>query len=218
MKDCLMRFGKEKSHMEDFVQKGHVYINPSSFFSDCEKGANGRMDHFELADHYSHGKGAVVTIAGRSFNVASPFVLRTGDSQYTHLFCAYLLSDESIERSAKNDTVYSTDLWDEFGDYLVFIHDAKKFCEMLAEALKERGLYFKMKAVEYFDEDSYEGPAGPFMKRSVYRHQEEYRFAVSCEENGPIDDLYLGSLENICYGPVHKNKCLNRLTENIVQL
>ncbi len=142
MKDCLLKFGKVKSYLVDFVQKGHVYLNPISFFYDCEKNDNGQLDIHESVDLYSHGEGAKISISGRSFDIAAPFGLRTGEGKWSHIFCSYLLTNESIERE-KRTVTYSDRLWDEFGDYIVLIHDAQSFCSMLADALSRQRISFK---------------------------------------------------------------------------
>ena len=131
----------------------------------------------------------------------------------------YLLSEESIGRRNDAHSVYDNRLWDDFGDFIVLIHDAKGFCDKLASALKSRGLAFKSGTVGYYNELQFEGQAGPFMKRSIFRYQEEYRFAIEADDNqNPMTDLFLGSLEEYCYGPVHKSKCKNRINKNTVEL
>ncbi len=218
MRDCLIKFSNEESHLIDFVENGHVYVNTAEYFTRCENEAVGQNDKFELASSYHQHEGASIEIAGRKFKIAKPFCVREGAPEYSHIFCLYGLSEESISRS-EDGLVFDERLWDEFGNYFVLIHDAHSFMKMLDLKLKKLNLRYRANYVHYFCPNTYEGSVGAFKKRNIFSYQEEYRVAIDQPNMSvPIDDLYLGSLENIAYGPVHRDQSENSYNDGKVIL
>lgn len=218
MRDCFLKFSKKSGYLHDFVKKGHIYVNTAEYFTDCESESNGQNDKFEMATSYHQNEGALINIDGRNFKITKPFCCREGEPPYTHIFCLYAISDESINRSDYNK-VFDEKLWNEFGENFVFIYDAHSFMERLTDKLKEMNVTFKADYVDYFCTDTYEGPVGPFKKRNIYSHQEEYRVAISMPQiDGPITNLYLGNISDISYGPVHRKKSRNTVDETGVTL
>ena len=218
MRDCLIKFAKTKDHLIEFVENGRVYVNKADYFSKCENEAVGQFDKFEMATSYHQHEGASLEIAGRKFNIAAPFCMREGNSDYSHIFCLYALSDESILRSAEGK-VFDERLWTEFGEYFVLIHNAYAFMERLDFKLKELNLKYKADYVEYFCPKTHEGEVGAFRKRNVFSHQEEFRVAIDKPDiQGPIDDLYLGNLKDLAYGPVHRDQSKNSYSDGHVVL
>jgi hypothetical protein len=216
MKTCFLKFSEKKEYLLDFVEKGHVYINNVEYFIKHEE--NGyKYDNHELASSYHQHVGASITIAGRKFKIAKPFSMRHGDVNFTHIYCLYTLSDESIKKTMGNN-VFSEDLWHDFGNYFVLIHDADKFLNRLLSKLKKMNFGYRTDCVSYFCPDTYDGLVGAFKKRNIYEYQNEFRVAVSAPIDGPIEDLYIGDLTDITAGPVHKNKSNNNVVEDRANL
>jgi hypothetical protein len=218
MRDCLIKFSKEKNHLVDFVEKGHVYINTADYFTKCESEDVGQHDKFEMATSYHQNEGATIEIADRKFKIASPFCVREGDPEYSHIFCLYALSEESISQS-EDGKVFDERLWSEFGEYFVLIHNAQSFMERLDLKLKEFNLRYKADFVQYFCPSTYEGEVGAFKKRNLFSHQEEYRVAIDSPDTpGPIKELYLGDLKDVAYGPVHRELSKNSYSDGKITL
>jgi hypothetical protein len=218
MRDCLIKFSREKAHLVDLVENGRVYVNTSGFFSECENNAVGQFDKFEMASSYHQNDGASIEIAGRKFKIAAPFCMKEGTPEYSHIFCLYVLSDDSISRSTEGK-VFDERLWDEFGEYFVLIHNAKAFMERLDSKIRELGLRYKADYVQYFCPTTYDGGVGAFRKRDTFSHQEEFRVAIDKPDTlGPIDELYLGNLSEIVYGPVHRSLSKNSISNGQVVL
>jgi hypothetical protein len=215
---CLLKFSREETHLVDFVDNGRIYANTVEFFSNCDRECDGMGDKFEMASSYHQSEGASVVLDGRRFEIVEPFCVREGRAEYSHVFCLYALSDQSLDR-VENGKVFDDKLWHEFGDYVVLIHDVKSFLRRIDSKLSERGFRGESGLVQYFCQDSYEGRVGAFKKRNKYSHQEEFRVAIDRPGvKGPIDDLYLGSLHDIAYGPVHRSKSENKRVGNRVLL
>jgi hypothetical protein len=218
MLDCLIKLSKEKRHLVDFVEKGHVYINTADYFSECESDVVGQYDKFEMATSYHQHEVATIELAGRKFKIAAPFCVREGNPEYSHIFCLYALGEESISRS-EDGKVFDERLWSEFGEYFVLIHNAQSFMERLDLKLKEFNLRYKADYVKYFCPNTHEGYVGAFKKRNLFSHQEEYRVASDKPDTpGPMEGLYLGDLKDVAYGPVHRDLSENSYSDDKVVL
>lgn len=115
--------------------------------------------------------------------------------------------------------VFDERLWDEFGEYFVLIHNANAFMERLDIKLKESNIRYKADYVQYFCHKTHEGEVGAFRKRNIFSHQEEFRVAIDKPDaHGPIDNLYLGDLREIAYGPVHRYQSKNSYDDGQVVL
>jgi len=141
MKMCFLKFSERSDHLSDLIEKGHVYINNIDYFRRYEKNGH-KYDRHELATHYHQHVGASVTLAGRKFNIAEPFSVRHGGVSFTHIYCLYTLSDESIKKVEDNQ-VFNRRLWNDFGDHLVFIHNANEFLNRLFAKLESMKFGYK---------------------------------------------------------------------------
>lgn len=217
MNTCFLKFSEESTYLLDLAKKGHVYINNVEHFKKHEE--NGyKYDRHELASSYHQHIGAHVTIADRKFKIAEPFSIRHGDDlNFTHIYCLYSLSDESINKNV-NNRIFDKRLWDDFGNYLLLIHNVEVFLDRLLSEFKERGFGYSASHVEYFCPNTYDGPVGPFRKRNIYDYQCEYRIAINAPVDGPITDLYIGDLTDICSTPMHKSKSINNVVGTMANL
>jgi len=143
--------------------------------------------------------------------------MRHGDVNYSHIFCLYAISDESIKKTIENKA-FNENLWNDFGDYLILIHDANEFLNRLLAKLEKMKFGYRTDYVSYFCPNTYDGPVGAFKKRNIYEYQSEFRVAVSAKTNGPIENLYVGDLSDITGGPIHKSQSNNNITGDIVNL
>ena len=218
MRDCFIKFSKDKKHLIDFIENGHIYINTIKYFSNCKDEDYGQSDKLEMITSYHQNKNASININGRKFKIVKPFSLREGEADYTHIFCFYTLSNESISHTDK-DKIFSEQLWNEFGEYFIFIHDAHSFMKRLDKKLKELNIHYKADYVEYFCPHTYEGKVDIFQKRNIYSHQEEFRIAINKPNYiKPITDLYLGNLSDIAYGPIYKDDSKNSHNKDGLEL
>jgi len=216
MKTCFLKFAEESKYLSDFIENGHIYINNVDYFRRHEENGH-RYDRHELASSYHQHVGASISIAGRKFNIAEPFSMRHGNVNFSHIYCLYTLSDESIQKT-KNNQAFDNELWDNFGNHLVLIHNAEEFLNRLLSTLKKRNFGYRADHVNYFCPKTYEGPVGAFKKRNIYEYQSEYRIAITAEIEGPIEDLYLGDLTDICAGPIYKSQSINNVVNDTVNL
>ena len=216
MKTCFLKFSEKTEYLSDFVESGHVYINNVEYFRKHEKDGH-KYDRHELSSSYHQHVGASITFAGRKFTIAEPFSMRHGDVKFTHIYCLYTLSDESIQRVEGNQ-VFSKKLWGDFGNHFVLIHDAKEFLNRLLEKLEKANFGYRADYVNYFCPETYDGLVGAFKKRNIYEYQNEYRVAISAPIDGPIENIYLGDLTDIAEGPVHKKKSINNVVDGTANL
>lgn len=199
----FLRFAKEKSHLVEFVEQGRIFVNPVSFFRDCESSNIGQKDNFELAMSCHQPDGASLLLAGRNFSFAKEYHMMPLEPEYTHIYCFGTVTNTHIKKTGR---FFDDKLWGEFGQYLVLIHDPSELINRMEQVLSRRHLKFQYGPVQYYNPESYEGNVGAFLKRNSYAHQQEFRLAISMLNfKFPITDLYLGDLSDIATGPTHKD-------------
>jgi len=84
----------------------------------------------------------------------------------------------------------------ELGDSFLLILNPHEFRERVFAAAKAAGLNCQAAGVQYYDGENYSGTVGPFRKRSLYAHQNEYRLVVWPGSDVPLQ-LIAGSLRDI---------------------
>jgi len=84
-----------------------------------------------------------------------------------------------------------------FGDWLILIHKPRIFIKRVEKALKKSG-YHKVihNKVDYYRGD-YVGEVGAFKKHCKFEKQSEFRLYIENESNQTIENIYIGSLEDI---------------------
>jgi len=82
------------------------------------------------------------------------------------------------------------------GDSFLLILNPHEFRQRVFSAANDAGLNCQAGGVEYYDGENYSGAVGPFRKRSLYAHQNEYRFVVWPGSTAPVE-LSAGSMQDI---------------------
>ncbi len=208
---AFLKFGRTKEHLQSFVEKGEIYINCYEFFKRVDANSK-QFDIHEFADEFVQPQGVKIHIAGREFNPVSPFSISHTPAPFTHIFCLFNVQDPSVTSTS---TVYDQRVWEDFGEYVVLIHNVKEFRRRIYKELASfEGLNAERNLVSYFDSETYHGELTPFYKQSTYSYQNEYRIAINYQElKGKPLVLNLGSMTDIAYGPVHKSQCKNKIEQ-----
>jgi len=206
-----LKFGRNKDHLQAFVEKGEIYINCYEFFKKADSKSK-QFDVHEFANEFVQPEGVKIHIANREFKPISPFSISHTPAPFTHVFCLFNVQNPAISSETE---VYDERVWEYFGDYVVLIHNVKEFRRRIYKELESlEGLSAERSLVSYFDEKTYNGELTPFHKQSAYSYQNEYRVAINDEAlRGKPLVLNLGCLSDIAYGPVHKSKCENKIEQ-----
>lgn len=205
----FLKFSDTAKNLDDFVKNGHIYINSFKYFLQHEKDGK-KFDRYELVSRYHQHLGASLTLDEMKFKIAEPFAIRLRDVEFTHIFCLCAVTENSI-RKVESSKVFDERLWEDFGNYVVLIHDPQAFVSRLGNKLKKLLYYYEADFIEYFDAQKFDGEVGAFRKRNIYEYQSEYRVAIKAETDEPLNEIYIGDLSDIAHGPVHKNKSINLL-------
>lgn len=188
----LIKFGK-KEHMESLM-KGTVYMNSMEFFKTYEDYNNiGDQDEgVQTILQPEHTKvtigpvefekdGKLVKIPERTLRKKNGLINLKVNSDISsiNLFCLYKISLDQICRDNLKFHLPQEIKDDENYTHCVIFNDPQKFVEKINCGVKGKSNYFQAKIIEYVDKDSYHGEVGIFRKFKKYEHQNEYRIALS---------------------------------------
>ena len=192
----LLKFGL-RSHMEELLHDGHLFMSPLSTFINMEED-HLRADRDEAVDYSMPVDGAELSIKHNDEWI--PIGGLTGALRYTgpervkaNVFCMHSIL-------ASRCASYPEQLIDSrnfgFGDTFVIFTDADEFLRRVQVEASRRNLNFLNAAVEYVDPNSYAGEMGIFRKFSKFHYQCEYRFAIQPGTTAPYS-LHIGSIVDI---------------------
>ena len=200
----LVKIGK-KEHMERLIENGEVYMNTTKYFRD-KSDNNEIRDEFEGVLYIENGK---------------PLKYRENlDNE--KLFCLWNINNEKpIYEELIHSVIYDKELnqtkialdfrklsgfTDNEDPYMVVIYNVKEFNNRFKKACKELNAEFvDNRIVSYYDELTIKPDRiiTPYMKREKYKKQQEVRYLILKDNNGPLT-LSLGSLKDIAC--IHKVK------------
>ena len=209
----LIKLG-QKEHMQDLYRRGHLYLNTFDFFRQLEIDADGRGDPDEYISEYYCGPAmaglkiglkiqkvdkTVQTLELTPETGLAEFKTDYGQKTYSHLFCASLMVVEDIRKTGQLIAPCNIAA---NKDWMIIIYDVREFLNRIKTACEYAGWGpIEARPVEYFDASNYGGAVGCFKKSNVYKHQVEWRLAVSCPNTTEAQSLFLGSLEGIATEP-----------------
>jgi hypothetical protein len=189
----LLKFG-QRQHLEEFRQRGSLYMNPLRYFTALEQDAV-RGDSFEGTSRILQPKdvGQIRLGEGKNVIVIEPHELtgpmKHGSKARFNVFCMF-----SITKPFCQPLVDPRNFL--FGDSFVAITNGAKFFERIELAFSRENLSGEGGFVEYYDAANHSGDTGPFRKPNTFSYQHEFRFVVA---NGSLEPLkiYLGDSTDI---------------------
>lgn len=214
----FLKFSNEKEYLNDLVKNGVLYFNHySNFFS--QKGeVKNKFDNSEGASHHLQPEDIKhVTIGTHNYKVASTVTGHFTPPKLQFIYCLYAITENSLSVSSNNQ-LYDSKLWEDFGKYVVFIHNTKEFKNRIVAYFEKNNIGYSGNLVEYVDSNKYSGELGIFRKKHDYKYQNEYRFAIcpnTDELNYPIT---IGDISDIAHGPVHMRTCLNQYVDGFITI
>ena len=192
----FVKFFKESEHANQFV-KGSVYANRLSYFKGIEDSNRGDSHEGAILLQPDQTR---IKINGRDItgDLAGAVEVQMNWTSNLNVFCMYAahggdqegLAVDSVEDVKKMMEIPEECL--EFGSHAVVITNASEFMERVkAAALREHfGVHGRL--VKYYDPLRFHGGTPEemepiFNKRDEYKHQHEYRIAITgVEGNGPV--------------------------------
>jgi len=214
----LIKFFKEKVHADHFID-GYLYMNRLSFFKKIENVSDeGRRDDNEAVSHWLQPDNIIVKISVPAIgeieitgkDLAAPISMQSAYHDNLHIFCMYAMWTDGFElidgkiNYAKEDSQRLKDQVqvDErclsFGEYAVIV-PAVQFIEKVKIALEREKKTSRMRLVDYFDGEKFNGEIDvreiPFKKLDKFSYQKEFRICIDNPTKG--DDPHTLCLGNI---------------------
>ena len=218
----LAKAFEEKEHAEAFL-KGSMYANRLSHFKKLE-GSHGRGDEYEGAimpplddfvltlEGTDPTTGEVVggtTITGE--DLAAPLIVSLERLDHINVFCMYagrFHGLQEISRDDLQDLKRQLDISEEFeglGEHTVVIKNTTEFLRRVRHAGDQAGYRIYRKLVSYYDPEVGTPPATSdleaiFNKRKEFAYQNEFRFAIDTNSEGPCPiTLDVGEIDDIAF-------------------
>ncbi|RLA83233.1 MAG: hypothetical protein DRG78_05000 [Epsilonproteobacteria bacterium] len=160
-------------------------------------------NHAQIGDKYEGyteiytPEDSKIIVNNKLMPIIGSFKYREENSPNPLLFCTYCLSNNQF-KNGKN--IIDTSCLD-FGDTAVVITNIGKFTLLLKEAMVKRCQHCKLYCdkVDYLNFSSHNGNISYFNKCNTYIHQNEFRYAIECNNESCNLKLELGSLKDISF-------------------
>lgn len=203
---ALFKLGK-RTHMEELIHEGHVYMNAVSYFKDLEEDSP-RSDDAEGTWYCQKADGAILEKRQgpewhRVATLNGPALFRKEALAKANLYCLHGKTQKDYGR------VFELHRFG-YGDSYVLFRDPSEFLGRLSKAANEAGQKIECRVVEYVDKNSYSGPMGLFRKFSERAEDREVRIALLPGTGDPFS-LWLGDLSDIAlFGSASQRLRLDR--------
>ena len=196
----FIKFG-EKKYIKKLFEEGELYFNTVDYYT--------KQENKEIGDSWED---VVLTCPITNFKLRDNNTLLTAPSGSLqihkqnlsqNLYCLWSLNDDyAIENMNKEDNslIINTRNYNGFVNdghvYYIVIGNLEEFMYRVEKELNRKHLKYNMGSVKYFDERTYRGKIGPFMKRNKYEKQNEFRILVDNKDNSPLK-INIGNMSDI---------------------
>lgn len=207
----LLKFQKRK-YLEEFREKGLLYLNPQSHFTKLEADAV-RSDRFEATDRIIQPKdlkqmtiennidGRKIVVPGSDF--VGPILINFG-KRSCNIYCMFAVTKPSVGPFVDERNFA-------FGDSFILVLNTQEFFDRFCAAATAAEFGYEYRLVEYYDVETHSSETGAFRKPNTFAFQNEFRFVLRPGVVEPIR-LFLGDLTDITT-PIHPLADINRLVE-----
>ncbi len=203
----LVKIGK-KEYMEKLIENGEVYMNTTRYFREHKNPEIG--DEFEGALYIKDGKVSEYRENLDNEKLFCMWHINDTTPVSEELIYSYHVGETDQVRVAF-DLRKLSGFTDNEDSYMVVIYNVKEFNKRFSKACEELNVKFVgSRIVSYFDELKVKPDRmiTPYMKREKYKKQQEVRYLILKDNNGPLT-LSLGSLKDIaCIHDVNR-MCLS---------
>lgn len=203
--NLLLKFGASE-HIQAFLERGELYLNPLEEYRKAEHNEQ-RRDKREGALRQTVSTGGALCVSrGKSgpwHELPGDFTLQ---EQHTNrelltlnVLCLFMLTCEDTGDRHIGRTI-SDEVITKFGDSVVVIFDPVEFLRRTKAKAERQGLRFEGKPVIYQDLAMHTGDIGPFVKDIWYASQREFRIAIDDPaRNGDALKLEIGTIDDIAW-------------------
>lgn len=207
----LIKIVECEKYAEDFLS-GKLFMNPLSHFRKVEEDdENLRGDSDEGMSAIFQPNKIVVKIGDFTIpesDLSGPVKINVDDTGTVNTFCMYSLNNRGFDTVShetlsllKRQMIIPESCY-RFGNICCVVTNVAEFQKRVIEALKNKKLNGSMGLVNYYDEDSIDGPFDesqiPFNKNNRFEEQREFRIVVTTNRVAKPYTLYVGDLTDIC--------------------
>lgn len=195
----FLKFGK-KEHIEA-LQKGDVFMNTLAYFQTAPE-ENLIGDKFEGIKHLLGFRDLTLNIAYKGKDI----IFKSVGTVYAHpteryegnIYCLYGAHEQMLESRLK-DNLGELPIGNVFGDceYFAIINNPKEFVRRIEVFCASAGYNMVIKGVNYIDFNTYQGVMTPFVKRDLYKGQNEIRIFIE-NDIGKSLAFNIGDISDIC--------------------
>ena len=193
----LFKFGRE-GHLTALRQQGLLHMQTMRYFADAERENPARSDRFEGAARIFQPTAIRMTISHPvigshevdSRDLAGPVIFSFEREAEQNIFCLFSLTAPTTTRAVLHEDHLR------FGSHFILILNTNEFLERINRELLRLGLSGTRGPVKYYDESSYTGDVGPFLKPGRFAYQQEYRIVVRPGQV-PFRNLMIGDISDI---------------------
>ncbi len=222
----LIKVFDKEEYADAFIQKGELFCRTLGDFKRIENDA-ARGDTYEGVTDWHQPDKITLTLTFKDKDgvektipiekLAGPVVVQSNGYDKLNLYCMYAVNSQEFEESyeteeeririvesintmLKERSTLSNEV-QSLGEFAVVVYQVEKFIGRVKNAAKEGNFACWNGLIDYYDPDTFHGSfkelEAVFRKRSIYKHQNEYRFAFG--SHGPAGNkvIHLGSLESI---------------------
>jgi hypothetical protein len=193
----LFKFGREE-HLTALRQQGLLHMRTMRYFAEAERENPARSDRFEGAVRIFQPADIKMTISHPAIGThevdsrdfAGPVIFSYNQEAEKNIFCLFCLTAPTATRAVLHEEHFH------FGSHFVLILNTTEFFERIKRELARLDLSGRGEPVKYYDESSYTGSVGPFLKPSRLAYQQEYRIVIQPGQ-APFRDLVVGDISDI---------------------
>ncbi|RHX89439.1 hypothetical protein [Leptospira stimsonii] len=207
----LFKIQDKREHLEEF-QSGVLYMNTLRVYSSYENvDGEFRGDSYEGIESHLQPDKISITIGDfqvDSADIAAPVIVSKNSLLDHHAFCMYSLNSGDWKEVSENqisefEQSLKLDIKNYgLGKYMLIVANVQEFLKRVQTAIKSNNLQGSLGLVEYFDEKDFHGTFNKerlgFHKRSIFKHQNEYRILINFE-NGNLgaEKFNIGNIADI---------------------
>lgn len=209
---AFLKIFESEKYANDFVS-GRLYMNNIRYFKEYrDESGELRGDEYEgIIAIYQPSKIDELKIGNLVIpkeDLAAPIVVHGNELLDHNVFCIYSLNSrgyESISAETIVDFKRTIELHEScfgLGKHCVVILNATEFISRCQKAVERLNVNGKLGCVDYFDEHKFHGELPKemlgYQKRSLFRHQREYRIKIDINIGSPSPyTLDVGDLSDI---------------------
>lgn len=177
--------------MDEF-RSGKIYLKSLEWYQNSAMD-NGQKDVLEGSEFAAYGDNIELYIGGVKIEqVANVHGGRDSYSRDTKASCFFLASEISKNKFQFHSSMRA------FGEYIIMVTNNVKFLKLLNEYSKNHSdVNLQYNKCKYIAENEFQGSYSPFIKRDIYKNQNEWRLCITKHTDVDYEYIEVGDISDI---------------------